>query len=130
MIDWSSGKIYLPNAIHTALLQGDWLEGHVKAGTVTVLAGEEQLRSMDDAETRNNIAILKSLKFRKVNQDNECGTNSWTNFFKGRVHWGQLYNKNCKFCKTKNDCKGDCKHMRPCKLYTIVNEEGEDVVKI
>ena len=23
MIDWSSGKVYLPNAVHTALLQGD-----------------------------------------------------------------------------------------------------------
>ena len=26
VIDWSSGKVYLPNAVHTALLQGDWLE--------------------------------------------------------------------------------------------------------
>ena len=63
MIDWSSGTIYLPNAVHIALLQGDWLEAHVKAGTVTVLAGEEQLKSMDDAKTRNKIAILKSSKF-------------------------------------------------------------------
>ena len=39
VIDWSSGKVYLPNAVHTALLQGDWLEGDVKAGTVMVLAG-------------------------------------------------------------------------------------------
>ena len=39
VIDWSSGKVYLPNAVHTTLLQGDWLEGHVKSGTVTVLAG-------------------------------------------------------------------------------------------
>ena len=44
VIDWSSGKVYLPNAVHTALLQGDWLAGHVKAGTVTVLAGQDQLR--------------------------------------------------------------------------------------
>ena len=41
VVDWSSGKVYLPNAVHTALLQGDWLEDHVKAGTVTVLAGEQ-----------------------------------------------------------------------------------------
>ena len=46
VIDWSSGKVYLPNAVHTALLQGDWLEGHVKAGTMAVLAGEEQLKRM------------------------------------------------------------------------------------
>ena len=44
VVDWSSGKIYLPNAVNTALLQGDWLEGHVKAGTVTVLAGTEDLK--------------------------------------------------------------------------------------
>ena len=39
VVDWSSGKIYLPNSVHIALLHGDWLSGHVKAGTVTVLAG-------------------------------------------------------------------------------------------
>ena len=44
VIDWSSGKVYLPNAVHTALLQGDWLAGHVKAGTVTVLVGADQLQ--------------------------------------------------------------------------------------
>ena len=43
VVDWSSGKIYLPNAVHTALLQGDWLKGHVKSGTVTVLAGGQEL---------------------------------------------------------------------------------------
>ena len=32
----------------------------------------------------------------------------------------------CKFCKTKNDCK----HRTACKLYTLVNEEGKDVVTI
>ena len=41
VIDWSSGKVYLPNAVHTPLLQGDWLAGHMKAGIVTVLAGED-----------------------------------------------------------------------------------------
>ena len=30
VVDWSNGKVYLPNAIYTALQQGDWLEGHVK----------------------------------------------------------------------------------------------------
>ena len=52
MVDWSSGKIYLPNAVHTALLQGDWLEGHVKSGTVTVLAGGHELSQMNDIEER------------------------------------------------------------------------------
>ena len=63
VIDWSSGKIYLPNSVHTALLQGDWLAGHVKSGTVTVLAGEEQLKSMNDAETQKKISILKCPRF-------------------------------------------------------------------
>ena len=45
VIDWSSGKVYLPNAVHTALLQGDWLEGHVKSGTVTVLGGTGAITS-------------------------------------------------------------------------------------
>ena len=46
VVDWSNGKVYFPSAVHTALLQGDWLEGHVKAGTVTVLSCEEELRQM------------------------------------------------------------------------------------
>ena len=53
VVDWSSGKVYLPNSVHTALLQGDWLEGHVKAGTVTVLAGEEKLKEMNESEVKN-----------------------------------------------------------------------------
>ena len=37
-----------------------------------------------------------------------------------------MYHTECKFCKTKNDCK----HRTACKLYTIVNEEGKDVVTV
>ena len=55
VVDWSSGKIYLPNAVHTALLQGDWLAGHVKSGTVTVLAGGQELEQINDAEERRQI---------------------------------------------------------------------------
>ena len=29
VVDWGSGKLYIPNAVHTALLQGDWLAGHM-----------------------------------------------------------------------------------------------------
>ena len=122
--------MYLPNAVHTPLLQGDWLAGHVKAGTVTVLAGADQLQAMDDAETKTKITILKSPKFWKLDPMNANGSNSWTNFFKGRVQWGYLYNKNCELCKLQNSCKGECKHINPCKLYTIVNERGEDVVTV
>ena len=86
VIDWSSGKVYLPNAVHTALLQRDWLAGHVQAGTVTVLAGEEQLRTMNETEDKNKIAILKCPKFWRVAEKNDKGQNSWTNSFKGHVY--------------------------------------------
>ena len=85
VIDWSSGKVYLPNAVHTALLQGDWLAGHVKAGTVTVLVGQDQLRTMNDAEVKKKISILKTPKFWKHTNLN---SNSWTNFFDGRCKVG------------------------------------------
>ena len=82
VVDWSSGKIYLPNSVHTALLQGDWLSGHVKAGTVTVLAGSEELKQMNEAESSNQISILKCPKFWRIHEQNG---NSWTNSFIGRV---------------------------------------------
>ena len=130
VIDWSSGKVYLPNAVHTALLQGDWLEGHMKAGTVTILAGEEQLRKMNEIELQNKIAILKCPKFWRVAGQNETRQNSWTNSFKGRAYWGYLYNDDCELCKIKNEFKDNCKHRSKCKLYSFVNEKGDEVVKV
>ena len=127
LVDWSSGKIYLPNSVHTALLQGDWISGHVKAGTVTVLAGSEELKQMNEAESSNQISILKCPKFWRIHE--QIG-NSWTNSFKGRVSWGYLYHNDCKICKNKNNCKGICKHRSICKLYSIVNDEGDEVVKV
>ena len=44
MIDWGGAKLYVPNAVQTTLLQGDWLEGHVQSGTIIVLFGEEELQ--------------------------------------------------------------------------------------
>ena len=29
VVDWGGERLYIPNVVHTALLQGDWLEGHV-----------------------------------------------------------------------------------------------------
>ena len=57
VIDWGSGRLYIPNAVHTALLQGDWLEGHVQSGTVTVLSDAKELQFMTrstDAKTNIN----------------------------------------------------------------------------
>ena len=101
VIDWSSGKVYLPNAVHTILLQGDWLEGHVKADTVTILARAEQLRKMNETEVQDKIAILKCPKFWRVADQTEQGQNSWTNSFKGRAYWGYLYNDDYELSKHK-----------------------------
>ena len=69
---------------------------------------------------------MKSPKFWQIKKTNEEQANSWTNLFKGRVQWGYLFNFECKICKNQNDCK----HRTACKLYTIVNDEGKDVVTI
>ena len=40
VVDWSGARLYVPNAVQTALLQCNWLEGHVQAGMVMVLSRE------------------------------------------------------------------------------------------
>ena len=85
---------------------------------------------MNESEVRSKIAILKSPKFWKISTIDEDKLNSWTKSFKGRVQWGYLYNTACEICKIKNECKDKCKHRQACKLYTIVNEEGKDVVTV
>ena len=132
VVDWSGGKVYLPNAVHTALLQGDWLEGHVKSGTVTVLAGTEELSKMNQARMQNTISILKCPRFWSSSTNAVSSSNLRSNFVKGdvqyEVEWGHWYNNECKICKTKNECKGHCKHRTNCKLYVMRANEG--VVKI
>ena len=98
----------------------------MQAGTVTVLAGHEQLTEMHASEIKSKISILKSPKFWKISPTQANLANSWTNFFKGRVQWGHLFKTNCDFCKHSDGCK----HRTTCKLYTLVNDEGDDVVTI
>ena len=86
IIDWTNGKIYLPNSVHTALLQGNWIEGHVKTGTVTVLAGQDQLQAIEDHAVQRQISVLKSPKFWRTTQMNDNELISWTKSFKGRVN--------------------------------------------
>ena len=81
---------------------------------------------MNESEVQNTISILKSPKFWQIKATNDDKVNSWTNSFKGRIQWGYMYNSECKFCKNKDECK----HRTACKLYTIVNDEGNDVVTI
>ena len=92
-----------------------------------VLAGEEQLKAMNESEDKNKIAVLKCPKFWRVARD---ATNWCTNSFEGRVSWGYLYKDKCELCKLKNECKDFCKHRSRCKLYSIVNDKGEEVVKM
>ena len=34
IVDWRSGKLYVPNAINTSLILGEWMDEQVKTGTV------------------------------------------------------------------------------------------------
>ena len=63
VVDWGGAKLYVPNAVQTTLLQGNWFEGHVQAGTVIVLVGTEELKCMRDKKMQNQISILKCPKF-------------------------------------------------------------------
>ena len=80
IVDWGGVRLYIPNAVHTALLLGDWLSNYVQSGTVTVLSGEKELQRMKEKFIQKKIAILKCRKF--------CGDsgepNLWSNFQKGR----------------------------------------------
>ena len=67
VVDCSGGKVYLPHAVHTALLQGDWLEDHVNSGTVTVLAGTEELSRMNESMMQDTISILRYPRFWRDN---------------------------------------------------------------
>ena len=97
---------------------------------MTTLAGEEQLRTLNETEVQNKIAILKCPRFWRLTENNGNQKNSWTIFFKGHVQWGYLYHNDCKLCKTKNECKDDCKHRSKCKLYSFLNEKGDEVLKV
>ena len=124
VIDWGSGRLYIPNAVHTALLQGDWLEGHVQSGTVTVLSDAKELKFMQDQRMQRQISVLKMPKFWT---DAAGSSILRTKFNKGHekndVEWGYLYNSDCKICKRKNVNQNECKHRNPCKLYVIKHEE-------
>ena len=65
IVDWCGAKLYVPNAVHTALLQGDWLEKYIKVGTVTVLSSEEELHQLKNERIKSSISVLKAPKFWK-----------------------------------------------------------------
>ena len=63
VVDWSGARLYVPNAVQTALLQGDWLAGYAQSGTVTVLSGEKELKCIKDSRMQSQISILKCPRF-------------------------------------------------------------------
>ena len=79
IIDWCSGRVYLPGAVHTALLEGRWLSSDHAIGTVKILSDSAGLKSVENAAVQNSLAILKTPKFWTA-------VNSRTNFSKGDVH--------------------------------------------
>ena len=89
IIDWCSGRVYLPAAVHTALLEGKWLSFEHEIGTAKVLSDSAGLKSVKNSAVQNPLAILKTPKFWTA-------VNSRTNFSKGAVH---------QYCKEDRDCK-------------------------
>ena len=98
IVDWCGAKLYVPNAVHTALLQGNWLEDHVKVGTVTVLSSEEELDKLKDERFRFSISVLKAPKFWKWQ---DAKINSRANLQKGG-EWAFVHADDCKL---SNDCR-------------------------
>ena len=116
VVDWSGARLYVPNVAQTALLQGDWLTGHVQAGTVMALSTEEDLKRMKERKMTEKIAILKCPRlWREESNAVNLRTNYWKGDVKYDIEWGHLYNSDCQLCKFKNECKSICKHKNLCK---------------
>ena len=129
VIDWGGARLYVPNVVQTALLQGDWLAGHVQSGTVTVLSAEQELKCMKDSMIQIQISILKCPRFWKTQTK---ATNLRPKSFDGGVNykseWGYLYDNDCEICKRKNGNVKTYKHKNFCKLYVMKIDEG--IVKV
>ena len=118
IVDWCGAELYVPNAVHTALLQGNWLEDHVKVGTVIVLSSEEDLDKLKDERIRSSISVLKAPKLWKLQ---DAKINSRANLPKGG-EWAFVHADDCKL---SNDCNTSCnKDGRPCKLYVMKTDQG------
>ena len=63
VVDWGSVRVYVPNAVQIALLQGSWLAGHVQAGIITLFSSEKELQELKDEEKNSRIAVLTIQKF-------------------------------------------------------------------
>ena len=54
VVDWGGECLYIPNAVHTALLQGDWLEGHVLSNCLIQRTRAQISIGSEDAEANIN----------------------------------------------------------------------------
>ena len=88
LIDWCSGRVYLPAAVHAALLEGKWLSSEHAIGTVKVLSDSAGLKSVENSAVQNSLAILKTPKFWTA-------VNWRTNFSKGAVHQDRKEDRDC-----------------------------------
>ena len=89
LIDWCSGRVYLLDAVHTALLEGKWLSSEHAIGTAKIFSDSAGLKSVENAAVQNSLAILKTPKFWTA-------INSRTNFSKGAVHKDRKEDRDCK----------------------------------
>ena len=122
IVDWCGARLYVPNAVHTALLQGNWLDHYVKVGTVTVLSSEEELEDLKDERVRSSISVLKAPKFWKWQNEK---INSRANLSEG----GEWDFVNADDCKLLTDCKNSCnEERRLCKLFVMKTDQG--IVKV
>ena len=88
IIDWCSERVYLPGAVHAALLEGKWLSSEHAISTVRILSDFAGLKSVENAAVQNSLAILTTPKFWTA-------VNSRTNFSKGDVHQDRKENRDC-----------------------------------
>ena len=115
------------------MLFRSWLEGHVQAGTVTVLTSEMELEQLKKADVQEKISILKCPKFWRIKTNDTVNSTAislkrWEKYVQYEEQWGYLYNDDCLYCNRKNECKEKCKHRNLCKLFVI--KIDEEVVKI
>ena len=88
IIDWCSGRVYLIDGVHTALLEGKWLSSEHAIGTVKILSDFAGLKAVENAAIQNFLAILKTPKLWTA-------INSRTNFSKGAVHQDHKEDRDC-----------------------------------
>ena len=107
IVDWLLGKLYVPNAINTSLILGEWMDEQVKIGTVQVLSNEDGLQKLKDQGLKEKITVLKSPKFWTEIYDGV--KNSRTNLSKGDA-------------KCKNTCKNECNCQKDVEDCDAVNK--------